>query len=550
MASIPGIVMQNIAAFAALAMAGAAAVLANKSILSKSKGRLPLPPGPPGLPIVGNAFDVPAEEFWWKYKEWSDQYGSDVIYLNILGTDIVVLNSLAACRELLEKRSAIYSSRPNMPMMNDLIGFDWNFAFKPYGEGWRERRKLFIRAVGLSNAKKYQPALARATSKFLLHVLDDPRNFRQHSRLLAGSFILDITYGLEVTSQDDTYITQAEKGMSAMAAAGSGSSYIVDFIPSLKILPSWFPGATFKQHAAAWRPDVLAIAREPLKYVEEAMREGTARESAAAALLRELDQDDEHFQEKKKSDTRHSTQLLFMWLVQTPSVIILVFLMCLLITVSLLYDRVSSINTFFLAMAQNPDIQAKGHAAVDKIITERGRLPELSDHKQLPYIEAIVREVLRWRPVVPIAVPHAVTQDDVYKSYRIPKGAMVIPNVYAIAHDPLIYGPNTHLFDPSRFLNPTQTEIREDAPMGYEAFGFGRRICPGLHIAMESIWLIVASVLSVFHISRAGSDGKNGDSDFGKYTSGLLIHPLPFEARIEPRSEAAEALIRNSVSST
>ena len=78
--------------------------------------KLPLPPGPPGLPLIGNALDVPAEESWWKYKEWSGQYGqcyshsllaieartekpsappgSDVIYLNLLGQDIIVLITL------------------------------------------------------------------------------------------------------------------------------------------------------------------------------------------------------------------------------------------------------------------------------------------------------------------------------------------------------------------------------------------------------------------------------------------------------------------------
>jgi hypothetical protein len=86
---------------------------------------------------------------------------------------------------------------------------------------------------------------------------------------LSGAFILDISYGLEVESQDDVFITQAERGMAAMAAAGTGISYVVDLMPSLKVLPSWFPGVHFKKDAAAWRPHVLAMAREPLKYVED-----------------------------------------------------------------------------------------------------------------------------------------------------------------------------------------------------------------------------------------------------------------------------------------
>ncbi|KAJ3523341.1 hypothetical protein NMY22_g11478 [Coprinellus aureogranulatus] len=416
-----------------------------------------------------------------------------------------------------------------MPMMNDLIGFGWHFGFAPYGEEWKERRKLFVQAFGPNNAEKYQPSLVKATRTFLLHVLDDPRNFREHSRLLAGSFILDLTYGLEIASKDDVYITQAEKGMSAMAAAGTASTYIVDFIPRLKALPEWFPGAIFKRHAAKWRPDVLAMAREPLKHVEETLKAGNARPSVAAELLQELDEDDEMYQEKRK--VIHDT-LASVYAAGSDT-------------------TVSSIATFFLAMAQNPNIQRKAQSHINEIIASRDRLPDFSDHPDLPYIEALVREVLRWRPVTPIGVPHAVTQDDVYvdgtsgKTYHIPGGATVLPNCYAIAHDPSLYGPNTHIFDPSRFMNKEQTKIREDAPMGYETFGYGRRICPGLHIAVESIWLVVASVLAVFDIGlKEGSEGEKekGGSEFGKYTSGMLIHPLPFEVKIVPRSKAAEAL--------
>ena len=88
---------------------------------------------------------------------------------------------------------------------------------------------------------------------------------------LSGSFILDIAYGLEITSQDDVYITQAEKGMTAMAAAGTGTSYIVDLLPSMRALPGWLPGVHFKKDAEVWRPHVLAMAREPLSFVEDGM---------------------------------------------------------------------------------------------------------------------------------------------------------------------------------------------------------------------------------------------------------------------------------------
>lgn len=194
-------------------------------------------------------------------------------------------------------------------------------------------------------------------------------------------------------------------------------------------------------------------------------------------------------------------------------------------------------------MAQNPDIQAQAQAVVDEALADQGRLPDFTEHKQLPYIEAVVREILRWRPVAPVGVPHALTEDDVYNGYRIPAGATVLSNCYAIAHDPEIYGPNTHLFDPARFMNPEQTEIRQGAPMGYETFGYGRRICPGLVSAVETVWLVVISVLSAFDIKMEGKVGEG----FGKYSSGMLIHPLPFTVKIVPRSKEVEALVRNGV---
>lgn len=136
-------------------------------------------------------------------------------------------------------------------------------------------------------------------------------------------------------------------------------------------------------------------------------------------------------------------------------------------------------------------------------------------------------------------------QDDVYENYHIPQGATVISNCYAILHDSNLYGLNTDSFDPSRFLDSTQTSIKEDGPMGLDAFGFGRRICPGLEIAFESLWLIVMSVLTVFDVSKADVE----DSNFGKYSSGLISHPLPFKLKIVPRSKEAESWIRSGITS-
>lgn len=77
---------------------------------------------------------------------------------------------------------------------------------------------------------------------------------------------------------------------------------------------------------------------------------------------------------------------------------------------------------FFYAMILHPEVQKKAHEELDRVIGN-GRLPTYEDRDSLPYIEAVVREVLRWRPIVPLGLPHATSFDDIYNGHFIPRGA-------------------------------------------------------------------------------------------------------------------------------
>lgn len=72
-------------------------------------------------------------------------------------------------------------------------------------------------------------------------------------------------------------------------------------------------------------------------------------------------------------------------------------------------------------MALHPAVQEKAQAEIDRVVG-RDRLPEAGDRESLPYLEAVYREVMRWRPALPLALPHCVVQDDNYQGYVIPKG--------------------------------------------------------------------------------------------------------------------------------
>ena len=92
-------------------------------------------------------------------------------------------------------------------------------------------------------------------------------------------------------------------------------------------------------------------------------------------------------------------------------------------------QTVSAIQTFFLAMAANPHVLAKAQVELDAVVGPH-RLPEFEDMKSLPYICAIVKELLRWRVVVPLGVPHRSLEDDEYRGYFIPKGSLLVANIW------------------------------------------------------------------------------------------------------------------------
>ena len=155
-------------------------------------------------------------------------------------------------------------------------------------------------------------------------------------------------------------------------------------------------------------------------------------------------------------------------------------------------------------MLAYPETQARAQAELDAVVG-RDRVPTFSDSPHLPYIRAMVKEVLRWRPVTPLAVPHRSTEDDWYEGMFIPKGTICIPNVWHMNHDPEIYGNDAAWFNPARYLDAnggTAPGLSRTGSEGHFAYGFGRRICIGRNIANNSFFINIATVLWASKIER------------------------------------------------
>jgi len=207
---------------------------------------------------------------------------------------------------------------------------------------------------------------------------------------------------------------------------------------------------------------------------------------------------------------------------------------------------VSTLLTFILGMIFNPDVQRLAQEEIDRVVG-LDRLPDFEDRKDLPYVEAVCKESMRWQSVTPFGVPHMLTEDDTYNGYFFPAGTIVVPNQWAMLHDPNEY-PEPFSFKPERFLSQDgRSPARDPTKI---AFGFGRRICPGRHMADNTTFLNIASILAVFNISKAvRRDGTLIEPKI-KYISSLVSHPEPFECKIIPRSERCSALAKQAMDLT
>jgi hypothetical protein len=166
------------------------------------------------------------------------------------------------------------------------------------------------------------------------------------------------------------------------------------------------------------------------------------------------------------------------------------------------------------------------------------RLPTFADRENLPYIEAIVNEALRWHPIGSLSLPRCADEDAEYLGYRIPKGAVLLPSIAWFTHDPAVYH-EPELFKPERFLAP----YSEPDPRSV-VFGFGRRICPGRLQADSIVFLTSVQSLAVFDIRKPVDEMGTEIEPVVETLPGVVTHPVPYLCRLVPRSEKHVELIQ------
>ncbi|KAJ7171662.1 cytochrome P450 [Mycena crocata] len=478
------------------------------------KKNLPLPPGPNGYPLIGNVLQVPKSHAWKTFAKWGERYGG-IMSIKLLRQPMIIINDPTIATEILDRRGNIYADRPTFEMAS-LSGWDHVLSNARYGPRFKEYRKLIGKVIGSRGSiEKFYPVEDYQANMFLKRVLEDPLAFNYATRKTTAAIVLHITYGYDIKEKgDDPLVDLADEAMLGFADIIRPGAYLVDVLPVLKYVPSWFPGANFKRIAQRYANATNDMADVPLAHVKEQLAQGKAASSYAADLLREPDISDE-----RQADIKWSAASFYAAGSDTT---------------------VSAVTAYFLAAAKYPYVQAKAQAEMDGVVG-MDRLPTFEDRSSLPYVEALCKELFRWLPIVPLGGPHRARRDDVYGGYLIPKNSLVVANVWKFLHDPAIYH-DPFTFNPDRFLGSNP----EPHPAEMGVFGYGRRVCPGLHLADASVWISIAKAVAGLAISRALDENGNQIDPVAEVTDGIVSRPIPFKCDVKPRSDRVMKMVEEA----
>ncbi|KAI0036365.1 cytochrome P450 [Vararia minispora EC-137] len=461
-----------------------------------------LSPGPLGIPLLGNV-SVFTDKRWLVSEECRKQYGT-VMHLNVLGKPMLIINSQKAAGDLLERRGNVYSDRPELIVSNGCQPF--HLGMTSYGDLFRRMRKASQEGFMKSVVKDYNPVQELEALILTVDILKTPALRHRHFRRSAASMIMSVVYANPIIlSEEDPKVRDIEAHIDRLVQVMT-PSVMTQMFPWLRYISRNYH--VWKRQALEGYAKDSAMFESLVDQVRDDLSIGIERPSFSATLIRDQ-------QHNGLSDRENAWLAGNMFTAGAET-------------------TAGAMSWFTLAMATHSPSQARAQAELDAIVG-RARPPTFADLPCLPYIRALVKEVLRWRPILPLGMPHRVREHDWYNGAFVPAGTTAFVNVWLCNTDPAAYGADARAFRPERHLEgPPPPETREE---GHVAFGFGKRVCVGRHVANNSLFINIATLLWAATIAPAKSaDGTEIPIDVdGFVDDGMIFRPKSFECTVIPR---------------
>ncbi|XP_069079796.1 vitamin D 25-hydroxylase isoform X1 [Pleurodeles waltl] len=429
------------------------------------------PPGPPGLPLIGNILAMATNPH--VYMKQQSKIHGQIFSLDLGGISTVVLNGYDAVKECLVRQSDVFADRPSLPLFKKLTKMGGLLNAK-YGRCWIEHRKLAVNSFRcFGYGQKIFEAKISEEAMFFLDAIDtykgkpfDPKHLITNAVSNISNLII---FGERFRYDDTDFLHMIEIFSENIELATSAWVFLYNSFPLIGILPFGKHQQLFKNAAEVY--DFL------LRIIEHFSenRKPKAPRHFIDAYLDEMDQN-AHDQE-----ATYTTENLIYSVGE--------------LIIAGTETTTNVLRWAVLFMALYPNIQGQVQKEIDFVVGPNGT-PSLEAKPRMPYTEAVLHEILRFCNIVPLGIFHATSKDTVVRGYLIPEGTTVITNLYSVHFDEK-YWTNPAVFYPERFLDASGQFVKKEA---FVPFSLGRRHCLGEQLARMEMFLFFTALLQRFHL--------------------------------------------------
>ncbi|XP_061574300.1 steroid 21-hydroxylase [Cololabis saira] len=436
-------------------------------------------PGPPGRFLVGNIMELMHDHLPIHLTSLAQHYGN-IYRLKCGNTTMVVLNSSDVIKEALVRKWSDFAGRPISYTGDIVSGGGHNISLGDYTEKWRAHRRLVHGALQRCCQRSLHSVIERQAlhlRKVLMDYQGRAVDLAEDFTVAASNVITTLAFGKEY-DKSSSDLQQLHSCLNEIVALwGSGWISALDSFPLLRKFPNPVFARLLKEVA---RRD--KIIRQHLDSYK--LQEQKNEDAITGSLLQGLD---------KHRNTEHDARLTDVHVHMA--------------TVDLLIGGTETtaawLNWTVAFLLHRPEVQTRVFEELCTVL--EGRYPKYSDRHRLPVLCSLISEVLRLRPVAPLAVPHRALRDSSIAGYFIPKNTVIIPNLFGAHHDPSVWS-QPYSFKPERFLEGGGGSTRALMP-----FGGGARLCLGEAVAKMELFLFTGYLLRDFQFILPENEGSPPD---------------------------------------
>ncbi|OQD69071.1 hypothetical protein PENPOL_c002G07307 [Penicillium polonicum] len=496
------------------------------SRLKQSRDKICPPKGPPRLPWIGNLHQFPLKLLHLRLTEWSRTYGG--FYTLKLGpVTAAVITDRQIAKEAFDRNSAISSTR-HTNYATEFVTDGTHLLTMKYGALWREERKILQQTLKGSVCDNDHMRLIDAEQTQLMRdLLVNPSDYSAYIKRASTSIITSLVFGIRTPSCATLHLQELDAinddWLQLLVIGGALSE---DVFPVLKYIPSAFLG-TFTKRLKGIRRRMRRLYGTMLNQTITRQRESPA--PPARSMIDAVLNQREHF-----NLTDRQIEVLAG------------------VTLEGGFDTTTSMLLVFVqAMTLHPECQERAYVEINALCG-RHRIPQWSDRNQLPYVNMLLKETMRWRPVTTLSPPHVLEKDTTIRGTFLPQGSMLILNTWGLHQDPNVFI-DPDRFDPMRYEGYTKlaadyANAPDAATRDHYTYGIGRRICPGIHLADRSMFLAIAKLIWGFRFEPQRDEQGNSipiDSNpvTGYTVDKVQISPKPFACAVIPRDKEGEKTI-------